>query len=934
MVGRSGSSELIGRDAELAALTTAAKWAPSVVVVEGEAGVGKSRLVAELLVALRGDHWAAVRHCTPPKDQFPFGVIVDLLCAYPYGLDPHDPVAGVLRPYLPELADRLPPEPAPCGDAVEERRRVRAAMRAVLSALGRVTLVVEDVQWADRETAALLRSLTLSPLPNLALVLTFRPEELVDGRSVFALGAPRLVLERLDPQRTREMVLAMTGAPAVSDEFVAALGVETQGLPFLIEEFVGSLADPSVLTDTDPAALRRELAAAPVPPWVQSAAADRLSGLSAAAGRAIARTSAVIGRAAPATVLSPTDTAALDELCEKGLVFERAGQYDYRYPVMRRAVYATLTGPERAQLHRQALRALVGSAPVIELARHAKLGGAVEDWLRYGERAAREAWESGDEALGMALLCELIADPRLPHGDVARLITPLCREAVDSDRHQKVIAVLERVLADPRLTENTRAEVATSLGLLMVRTPGSLVRSGSRLRSALNAHAAADEGWMLRGLAVFGMPYLGVQSIEECGQWQAEVAERLSRLPLGTARTTVLASTLHAQLTIGYPDAETAIALLPDRPPRGRDHLRQFARAMCNLGDACGWLGDTARARRFLDRGLDAARAASAPYLVSVGESTSIRLDWMNGAWTGLAERVQAILNTDPQALAVVSELRLVRGWLALARGDTELAERCFLGTRMSEPDNAVAPVALAATGGMIVARLERGDIRAAVGYADQGMAVLRRQRVWAWAADLVPQVVEAYVVGDRVDDAARAVDEMAAGLVGIRAPFPSAAVTAARAEVALATGSPDQARELFDDAATRCRSPGLRYHAARWAERAELCGTPSVESMRLLLGRYEALGAAKAAARCRRLIRVSGAAITSRRGRRGYGDRLSPREADVAELLASGQTNREIAATMCLAKRTVEDHVAKVLRKLDVDSRAALIRHHSVPLD
>jgi DNA-binding NarL/FixJ family response regulator len=103
---------------------------------------------------------------------------------------------------------------------------------------------------------------------------------------------------------------------------------------------------------------------------------------------------------------------------------------------------------------------------------------------------------------------------------------------------------------------------------------------------------------------------------------------------------------------------------------------------------------------------------------------------------------------------------------------------------------------------------------------------------------------------------------------------------------------------------------------------------------MRLLLGRYEALGAAKAAARCRRLIRVSGAAITSRRGRRGYGDRLSPREADVAELLASGQTNREIAATMCLAKRTVEDHVAKVLRKLDVDSRAALIRHHSVPLD
>ncbi|NEB13166.1 helix-turn-helix transcriptional regulator, partial [Streptomyces coelicoflavus] len=66
-----------------------------------------------------------------------------------------------------------------------------------------------------------------------------------------------------------------------------------------------------------------------------------------------------------------------------------------------------------------------------------------------------------------------------------------------------------------------------------------------------------------------------------------------------------------------------------------------------------------------------------------------------------------------------------------------------------------------------------------------------------------------------------------------------------------------------------------------------------------------------------------TGVVTPSRRGRRGYGDALSPREREVARLVSLGHTNREIADVLFLSPRTIEQHVAKVLRKLGVSSRA-----------
>jgi DNA-binding NarL/FixJ family response regulator len=137
----------------------------------------------------------------------------------------------------------------------------------------------------------------------------------------------------------------------------------------------------------------------------------------------------------------------------------------------------------------------------------------------------------------------------------------------------------------------------------------------------------------------------------------------------------------------------------------------------------------------------------------------------------------------------------------------------------------------------------------------------------------------------------------------------------------------------MFDEAKARYEELPMPYPATGALERAALCRlaagersgiaelTSSAES-------YERLGATRDAGRCRHQLRENGAWAPSQRGRRGYGSELSPREREVARMLTEGRTNREIADGLFLSPRTVEQHVAKVLRKLGVRSRTEIARH------
>ncbi|WP_370318178.1 MULTISPECIES: helix-turn-helix transcriptional regulator [unclassified Amycolatopsis] len=116
-----------------------------------------------------------------------------------------------------------------------------------------------------------------------------------------------------------------------------------------------------------------------------------------------------------------------------------------------------------------------------------------------------------------------------------------------------------------------------------------------------------------------------------------------------------------------------------------------------------------------------------------------------------------------------------------------------------------------------------------------------------------------------------------------------------------------------------------MRERAARCRLEAGQSGATAALSQ--AAAAYVQLGATRDAGRCHHVLREHGAWAPSQRGRRGYGRELSPREREVAEMLAEGRTNRQIADGLFLSPRTVEQHVAKVLRKLGARSRTDVAR-------
>lgn len=174
------SPALVGRDDELARLVAAVSAPPVVAVVEGEAGVGKTRLVEELLASpeLSGRRLLTGR-CRQIREPFPLGAVIEAVRGLGEELRELDlgPVAGALRPLVPELAQWLPAAPEALDDRQAERHRVFRGLAELLTALARirpVMLVLEDVHWADGQTQEFIGYWLSSPGPDVALVITYR----------------------------------------------------------------------------------------------------------------------------------------------------------------------------------------------------------------------------------------------------------------------------------------------------------------------------------------------------------------------------------------------------------------------------------------------------------------------------------------------------------------------------------------------------------------------------------------------------------------------------------------------------------------------------------------------------------------------------------------------------------------------------------------
>jgi hypothetical protein len=293
VVGRVVSPLLVGRAAEMARLVDTVRRAPAVVVVSGEAGIGKSRLVAEMAAELE-PHGVRVRTgvCQWIREPFPLGPIVEALRDVGTALTGAElsRVAGVLRPLLPELEDFLPSRPPPLDDRAAERHRIFRGLVEVLGALGPTVLVVEDAHWADEQTLEFLGYLLAAPPPSLSLVVTFRGEDagpglrLVTARPAADVTQERLELAPLNVEQTRDMAQAILGAERITDELAAYLCARGSGIPLAVQELLALLRERGTLAWRHGRWARRTVAELDVPVRVRDSVLERVARLTPGAG--------------------------------------------------------------------------------------------------------------------------------------------------------------------------------------------------------------------------------------------------------------------------------------------------------------------------------------------------------------------------------------------------------------------------------------------------------------------------------------------------------------------------------------------------------------------------------------------------------------------------------------------------------------------------
>ncbi|MFJ5304399.1 helix-turn-helix transcriptional regulator [Streptomyces sp. NPDC088350] len=953
----------VGRAAELHRLTDALAQPPAVVLVEGEAGIGKSRLVQEALdepgIAARR---VLAAMCPPFREALTLGPVVD--AAREAGPDVAElaltALAGVLRPLFPEWGHDLPPAPEALSDAGAARHRLFRALAELLDAMGVGVLVLEDVHWADEATLDFLLFLVSRRSRRMSLVLTYRPEDVAPESALMRLtsrppagtGYVRIRLRALDVPQTAELVSSMLDGEHVSETFASFLQERTDGVPLAIEESVRLLRDRADLVRRDGEWVRRTLADIAVPPTIRDAVAERVSRLTPVAQRVLQAASVLaepVGPAVLATVSGLSDnvaTRAVDAAVRSGLLGEdRAGRVGFRHALAARAVYDMTPAPDRRALHRGAGLSLRAATPqpVARLAHHYREAGDVGQWRQFAERAADLALASGDHRTAVGLLHELLTESDPPAASVARWAQKVPVLAFSGlVGRGDLTRALRRVLDGEALAPHDRAAVRTQLGRMLLHS-GEYAAGAAELERALPDLAGQpfQAAWAMNTL---GSPPSTLMSAGEHRRWLDRAADA-ARLPMTTdQRLALVVDRATALLDMGDEAGWAVAAELPDTAttPEG---MMQLARSGLNIGNAAMRWGRYDEARQLLTTALARAEEHRYQRLHDMILVTLVHLDWFTGAWDGLAERAGALAEVDAEPVLQLDALLITAlleravgggadpGPAAVTEGgigtvEERLRQVLDAGLRRGIVDLPLEPAAALAR-----IRLTEGVAAEALELTEGPADVVARKNIWLWATEFAPVRTGALLAVQRPDQARQFVANLAEGLQGKDLPSADAALQTCRAVLAQGEGRNAEAAAAFGRAATAWTRLPRPYEALLAAERRAGCllaagdrETGLAELARAHAG-FTALGARTDADRAHVALRAAGAPVRQvwRGGRRGYGDQLSPRELEVVRLMLTGLTNPAIARTLSRSPKTVAAQLNSAMRKYGVTSRTAL---------
>ncbi len=919
---------LVGRE-DLLALADRRLAAPTgeVLFLAGEAGIGKTRLLAEIVVRARLLGYEVFAAGASPGDtEIAGGPLADL--GAELRRHPSTAAAGErLGQRLRELTD---------GDAARRRRLLVADLADLIAVSGApgapesghrpgTLITLEDLHWADDLTLDVLARLARhARSARLLVVGTYRSDELYPrvpmrqwrARLLTQRLAEEVRLPRLVIAQTATMAAAITGS-SLPTAAATALHARSDGIPLHVEEFLA--AGPPVAPPTGSLA---GAAADPVPDTLADAVLARAAHLRPASRR-LAEVASVLGRSFDLDLLTTMTGAGADavdeqlrELSEQFFIRaqpDRTG-YDFRHALIRDALYADISPLRRRSLHAQAAAAGLPDALASD---HYERAGRADAAFRHARAAAREAaaLSAHREAAELYRRARRTRPARLPRSEWAGLLAALARELASIDEIEESAACYAEAYA-------VRLELGDQVGAAALVGDWVAVRHllGADLETRTEALRAA-------------LP-LAAGHPRTCAELHAELAaaymldRRLDEALASGERARALGvdnqARCHVDATVG------SVLLFAGRTAEGTRLLRdaitrasslrfetQAARSYRMLGTSMSVLVDYAGAEDTLHEGIAYAdrveqfndRHYMAAHLAHV--------QWATGDWTAATTTAQQAL-ADGGGITTDITARHVLGYLALGRGSYEeasdhLSRAESLASGMRELQR-LSP----AWWGQAEVALARGDATTAIARCEQGYAASAAVRDAAYLFPYVVTGVRAHLTGSGPTAARDWLDRTSALLRSRAIPGTLGALDHAEGLIHLHEGHTGKARDALAAAAT--------FWAARrrfWEGTAALldqarCAHRSRRPAEAAAYRSAALHAyAKAGAPPPREIAAAGPAQA--------GPLLSAREIEVARLVAEGLTNPQIAAALTIAPKTAAAHVEHIRTKLGVSRRAQI---------
>jgi predicted ATPase/DNA-binding winged helix-turn-helix (wHTH) protein len=428
-----GAGGFFGREEELAAMDAAwqraRRGSRQVILVAGEAGIGKTRIIGEFARRCLSAATTLVGHCDEealtPYQPF-VEALTQLLDQFTDAELAQQMREGDLRPevarLVPNLTARLPElDSGAVVDPESERFRLFQAVDRLFSSAAKHTpllILLDDLHWADKSSLLLLRHLARgAPSTAMFLIGTYRGDG-VERTALGALladlqrdqGAARLALRGLAVEDAERLVEAITGRRPTR-AFMKSLTSETSGNPFFIREVVQHLKDAGELDQVDGTKPALPVARTFVPESVKEVINQRLVRLTEQCNRALSLAS-VLGREFRLDVLARVGALNEDELLDAleaaqsaGLIVEEhgvLGRFSFSHALIREVLYEKLSDTRRIRLHSRIGEVLESTSPadalpLADLAYHFVQAASLNGYDRavdYATRAAREATES------------------------------------------------------------------------------------------------------------------------------------------------------------------------------------------------------------------------------------------------------------------------------------------------------------------------------------------------------------------------------------------------------------------------------------------------------------------------------------------------------------------------------------------------------------